>query len=84
MHFSKIFVSIRRHQVDMLAPNKFARHETVELKSVEDPDELQMLDECDSRWVEAWKAAARQLNKLKVIASTESLLKHEAHLTLKK
>ncbi len=32
----------------------------------EDPDELQSLDEHDSRWVEAWKSAVKQLVELSV------------------
>ncbi len=30
----------------------------------EDPDELQSLDEHDSRWVEAWKDAVKQITDL--------------------
>ena len=29
----------------------------IRLQTSEDPDELQLLDECDSYWVEAWKTA---------------------------
>ncbi len=32
----------------------------------EDPDELQSLDENDSRWVEAWKGAVKQLAEFSV------------------
>ncbi len=32
--------------------------------STEDPDELQMQDEHDSHWVEAWKDALKQLTEL--------------------
>jgi hypothetical protein len=35
-----------------------------------DSDELQLLDECNSEWVEAWKAAAKQLTELEVHVST--------------
>jgi hypothetical protein len=48
---------------------KFAGIEAIELHLAEvsgeplDPDELQLEDECDSKWVEAWKNAARQLGR---------------------
>jgi hypothetical protein len=49
-------------------PNKFAKNETVDdqFSMVSDYDELQLLDECDSEWVEAWKEAAKQLSELMV------------------
>ena len=34
--------------------------EVIRLQTSEDPDELQLLDECDSYWVEAWKTPAKQ------------------------
>ena len=41
-------------------------HLTANHRSNEDPDELQSLDESDSRWVEAWKNAVKQLTELPV------------------
>lgn len=43
-----------------------AFREAIELHSVEDPDELQLLDEFDSRLVEAWRNAAKQFTGLTV------------------
>ncbi len=40
--------------------------EVIEPHPAEDPDELQLLDECDSRWVEAWKIPAKQSTELMV------------------
>jgi len=45
--------------------NKFARHEAIWLHSTGDPDEMQLLDECDSEWVEAWKNAVKESTELK-------------------
>jgi hypothetical protein len=47
-------------------PKKFARKITVEQQCSEDPDELQLLDECNSEWAEAWKAVAKRINDLEV------------------
>ena len=46
--------------------NRFARRRTIELPSIEDSDELQLLDECDSHWVEAWKTASNSLAEFTV------------------
>jgi hypothetical protein len=35
---------------------------------IEDPEELQLLDEYNSKWVEAWKAAAKKTTALKAQA----------------
>jgi hypothetical protein len=35
-----------------------------------DSDKLQLLDECNSGWAKAWKAAAKQLSELEVQAIT--------------
>ena len=38
---------------------KLVDTEAIKRKAIEDPDGLQMLDECDFKWVEAWKTAVR-------------------------
>lgn len=47
-------------------PKKFAKNMTVEPQYSEDPDELQLLDECNSEWAEAWKALAKRPTDLEV------------------
>ena len=47
-------------------PNKFMKHETIEEQLPMDSDELQHLDECNSEWVESWKAAAEKPTELEV------------------
>jgi hypothetical protein len=49
----------------MLKPKKLVPNVMVELSLVEDPDECQLLDECDKQWVKAWKAVAEKSTKLK-------------------
>jgi hypothetical protein len=44
--------------------NKFARNEAIWLHSTGDPDEMQLLDECDSEWVKAWKNAVKESTEL--------------------
>ena len=36
-------------------------------QSVADPDELQLLDETDRKWVNAWKETAKQYSKTEVV-----------------
>jgi hypothetical protein len=47
-------------------PKKSAKNIKGEQQFSEDPDELQLLDECNSKWAEAWKAAAERLAELDV------------------
>jgi hypothetical protein len=47
-------------------PKKFGKNITVEHQYSEDPDELQLLDECNSEWAEAWKAVAKRPTDLDV------------------
>ncbi len=45
-------------------PNKYPTQPMVEERYSADSDELQLLDECNSEWVDAWKNAAKQLIEL--------------------
>jgi hypothetical protein len=49
----------------MRKPNKPVIHATPGPKLTEDPDEVQLLDECNSQWTEAWKTAAKKSTELK-------------------
>ncbi|MGD0405029.1 MAG: hypothetical protein ABSB10_00045 [Candidatus Bathyarchaeia archaeon] len=51
---------------------KYVEHEIVGQPFSVDSDELQLSDECNSEWVDAWKAAAKQTIEfeLNVIAQT--------------
>jgi hypothetical protein len=49
----------------MRKPNKSVIHVTAGPQLIEDSDELQLLDECNFQWVEAWKAAAEESTELK-------------------
>jgi len=48
----------------MRKPNASVNHATVVPQLVEDPDELQLLDECNLQWVKAWKAVAEKSTEL--------------------
>ena len=41
-------------------------HEIVGKQLSVDSDELQLLDECNCEWVDAWKAAAEQMTELEL------------------
>jgi hypothetical protein len=53
----------------MRKPNKFVKQKKVAGQFFVDSDELQHLDECDSKWVKAWKVAENQLTELEVHVS---------------
>jgi hypothetical protein len=50
----------------MRKPKKFVRQVTAKQSSSEDSDEMQLFDECNSEWVDAWKGAAERLAPLDV------------------
>ena len=45
---------------------KFAEHKKIKRQFQADSDELQLLDECNTEWAEAWKDAAKQETELEV------------------
>jgi hypothetical protein len=47
----------------MNEPRKLANNEIVRKQLSVDSDELQLLDECNCEWVDAWKAAAEQMTE---------------------
>ena len=49
----------------MRKPNKSALYVTAKSREVEDPDELQMLDEFNFQWAKAWKLAAEKTLEMK-------------------
>jgi hypothetical protein len=49
----------------MRKPKKPVIHATPIPRLIEDPDDVQLLDECNSQWAEAWKAAAKESTELK-------------------
>ena len=50
----------------MNEPKKFTGREIVGKQLSVDSDELQLLDECNYEWVDAWKAAAEQMTELEL------------------
>jgi hypothetical protein len=45
---------------------KFADNKIIGKQLSVDSDELQLLDECNHEWVDAWKAAAEQMTELEL------------------
>ena len=50
----------------MNKPKKFADNDIVRKQLSVDSDELQLLDECNYEWVDAWKAVAEQMTELEL------------------
>jgi hypothetical protein len=59
----------------MNEPKKSEKLEVVREELIVDSDELQLLDECNREWVDAWKAAAEQMTGLELHVAEEPIRK---------
>jgi hypothetical protein len=57
----------------MRKPKKSAKGELIGKEPTADPDELQLFDEFNSEWVDAWKAAAEKKGELDVYVFREDI-----------
>lgn len=62
---SKTSYGVQAEMGIMRKPSKVAIHLSDDSRIIEDPDELQLLDECSFEWVKAWKAVAKKSTELK-------------------